>query len=55
MIGLAKVTGKEYAEAGITVNTLAPGPVKTEMSSGVGSEIIDLYIQDVVPMKRCVI
>lgn len=31
VIGLAKSTGKEYAETGITVNSLAPGIVWTPL------------------------
>ena len=45
VIGLAKATGKEYAETGITVNALAPGLIKTEMSLALGADIIEFVIQ----------
>ena len=35
VIGLAKATAKEYAETGITVNSLAPAVVKTAMVAAI--------------------
>ena len=31
VIALAKITGKEYAETGITVNSIAPAVIRTRM------------------------
>ncbi|XP_011404616.1 PREDICTED: uncharacterized protein LOC105313134 [Amphimedon queenslandica] len=52
VIGLAKATGKEYAETGITVNALAPAVVKTAMVEGLKEEQVK-YMTDKIPMKRC--
>ena len=33
MMGLAKSTGKEYCETGITVNALCPAVIRTKMAN----------------------
>ena len=51
VIALAKSTGKEYAETGITVNSIAPAVIRTpmvdEMDPGQRK-----YLVDKIPMKR---
>ena len=51
MIGLAKTVGKEYAETGITVNSLAPAAIWTPMLEGADPEAVK-YMSDRIPMKR---
>ncbi len=51
VIGLAKSTSKEYAETGITVNSLGPGLIRTEMGLSLGPEAVDFYSKT-LPMKR---
>ncbi|MBU2904089.1 SDR family oxidoreductase [Arenibacter algicola] len=52
VIGMAKVQGKEYAEKGITINTLAPAVIKTAMVDALPNEQVN-YMTDKIPMKRC--
>lgn len=52
VIGMAKVQGKEYAEAGITVNALAPAVIQTAMVDALPAEQVK-YMTDKIPMKRC--
>lgn len=52
VIGLAKAVGKEYAETGITVNSLAPAVIKTPIHDTIPQEQID-YMTSRIPMKRC--
>lgn len=52
VIGLAKAIGKEYAETGITINSLAPAVVKTPIHDTIPQEQID-YMTEKIPMKRC--
>jgi len=52
VIGMAKVQGKEYAEAGITVNALAPAVIRTAMVEALPEEQVK-YMTDKIPMKRC--
>lgn len=51
VIGLAKSTGKEYAETGITVNSLAPAVVRTAMVAAMDPEQVK-YMTDKIPKKR---
>ena len=51
VIGLAKATAKEYAETGITVNSLAPAVVKTAMVAATDPTQVN-YMTDKIPMKR---
>jgi 3-oxoacyl-[acyl-carrier protein] reductase len=52
VIGMAKAQGKEYAEAGITVNALAPAVIRTAMVDALPEEQVK-YMTDKIPMKRC--
>jgi len=52
VIGLAKAIGKEYAETGITINSLAPAVIKTPIHDTIPQEQID-YMTAKIPMKRC--
>ena len=52
VIGLTKAIGKEYAESGITINSLAPAVIKTPIHDEIPQEQID-YMTDKIPMKRC--
>lgn len=51
VIGMAKVQGKEYAETGITINTVAPAVVQTAMVNALPEEQVK-YMADKIPMKR---
>ncbi|MFN0123915.1 MAG: SDR family NAD(P)-dependent oxidoreductase [Blastocatellia bacterium] len=52
VIGMTKSQGKEYAEAGITVNALAPAVIRTAMVDALPDEQVK-YMTDKIPMKRC--
>jgi NAD(P)-dependent dehydrogenase (short-subunit alcohol dehydrogenase family) len=52
VIGMAKVQGKELAEAGITVNALAPAVIRTPMVDALPPAQVT-YMTDKIPMKRC--
>jgi len=52
VIGLVKSVGKEYAEAGITVNGLAPAVIRTPMVDAMDPAQVD-YMTSKIPMKRC--
>jgi NAD(P)-dependent dehydrogenase (short-subunit alcohol dehydrogenase family) len=52
VVGMTKVQGKEYAEAGITVNAMAPAVVRTPMVAALPGVQIK-YMTDKIPMKRC--
>eukprot|EP00591_Stephanopyxis_turris_P016206 CAMPEP_0195540574 /NCGR_PEP_ID=MMETSP0794_2-20130614/50638_1 /TAXON_ID=515487 /ORGANISM="Stephanopyxis turris, Strain CCMP 815" /LENGTH=406 /DNA_ID=CAMNT_0040674643 /DNA_START=850 /DNA_END=2070 /DNA_ORIENTATION=- len=52
VIGLTKSVGKEYAEAGITCNAIAPAVVRTEMVANMPPDQVK-YMTDKIPMKRC--
>ncbi len=52
VIGMTKVQGKEYAEAGILVNALAPAVIRTAILDGQPKEQVK-YMTDKIPMKRC--
>lgn len=41
LIGLARTLAKEYARKGITVNSVAPGPVETAMTAGLMEKLIE--------------
>lgn len=51
VIGLVKAVGKEYAEAGITVNGLAPAVIATPMNRDTDPALLK-YMTDRIPMKR---
>ncbi len=52
VIGLVKAIGKEYAETGITINSLAPAVIETPMVAEMPTEQVD-YMTSKIPMKRC--
>ena len=53
VMGLAKSTGKEYVDTGITVNALCPGVIKTQMVEEMDPAYLKFLI-DKIPMKRYV-
>ena len=52
VIGLVKSMGKDYAEAGITINALAPAVIRTPMVAALPEQQVK-YMTDKIPMKRC--
>lgn len=56
LIGLSKATGLELAEAGITVNTINPGWVDTELGKGSieDSDFSEEEIIETIPQRRFV-
>ena len=52
VIGLTKAVGKEYAETGVTINSLAPAVVRTQMVEDMPPAQVK-YMTDKIPMKRC--
>jgi NAD(P)-dependent dehydrogenase (short-subunit alcohol dehydrogenase family) len=51
LVGLARSLAREFASRGITVNLVAPGPVKTEMLDALGPDGIEA-IAKAVPIGR---
>jgi len=52
VIAMAKVQGKEYAETGITVNSLAPAVIYTPLVEAMPEDQVR-YMTDKIPAKRC--
>jgi 3-oxoacyl-[acyl-carrier protein] reductase len=52
LIGMVKSMGKDYAETGITINSLAPAVIRTPMVDALPEATIK-YMTDKIPMKRC--
>lgn len=52
VIGLTKTLGKDYADTGITVNSLAPAVIRTPILETMPQEQID-YMTAKIPMGRC--
>lgn len=51
VIGLTKSAAKELASRGVTVNAVAPGYIKTDMTDALSDEIKE-GIKQMIPMKR---
>jgi 3-oxoacyl-[acyl-carrier protein] reductase len=51
LIGLTKATAKELASRGITVNCIAPGYIKTDMTNQLSDEIKETLIKQ-IPLGR---
>ena len=51
VVGLTQSAAMEYAEQGIRVNAVAPGPVRTEMLEDAGEEMIQ-QAAEALPAKR---
>jgi 3-oxoacyl-[acyl-carrier protein] reductase len=51
MIGLSKSLAREFAKRGITVNTVAPGFIQTDMTGELSEEVTAAILQQ-VPLKR---
>lgn len=51
VIGLTKTTAKEFASRNITVNAVAPGYIKTDMTGKVSEAATEAFMS-VIPMKR---
>ncbi|WP_025689254.1 SDR family NAD(P)-dependent oxidoreductase [Paenibacillus zanthoxyli] len=48
---LTKVAAKEMASQNIRINSIAPGPTKSEITEGLGDAMIEKFSQ-IIPMKR---
>jgi len=51
VIGLTKVAAKEYAGRGITVNAIAPGFIRSDMTGELSEKIV-ASIMEIIPQKR---
>ncbi len=51
VIGLTKTLAREYASRGITVNAVAPGYIKTDMTAGL-SEALEQKVVEQTPLGR---
>jgi 3-oxoacyl-[acyl-carrier protein] reductase len=51
MIGFTKATAKEFAKRGVTVNVVAPGFIKTDMTAEL-SEEVQKGATALIPMQR---
>ena len=52
VIAMTKVQGKEYAETGITINSIAPAVVRTALVNAMPESQV-AYMTNKIPMKRC--
>lgn len=51
LIGLTKTAAKELASRAITVNAVAPGFIRTDMTDALSEEVRNLYMNQ-IPLKR---
>jgi len=51
LIGMVKTMGKDYADAGITINSIAPVPIQTPMVDELPQAQLD-YLLERIPMGR---
>lgn len=51
LIGMTKAMGKEYAETGVTINSLAPAVIRTDMVAQMPEEQVG-YMTEKIPMRR---
>lgn len=51
LVGLARSLAREFASRGITVNLVAPGPIKTDMLNAIGEDGMDVMTK-MVPLGR---
>ncbi|MDD5204094.1 MAG: 3-oxoacyl-[acyl-carrier-protein] reductase [Desulfobacterales bacterium] len=51
IMGLSKTVAKEVAGRGITVNVIAPGFIKTDMTANLPEKVKELFLQQ-IPMGR---
>ncbi|MER6172930.1 SDR family NAD(P)-dependent oxidoreductase [Streptosporangium sp. NPDC001681] len=52
LIGMVKAMAKEYAETGVTINTIAPAVIRTQMVDAMPASQVD-YMTSRIPMRRC--
>lgn len=52
LIGMVKAMGKEYAQTGVTINSLAPAVIRTAMVEQMPKEQVS-YMTEKIPMNRC--
>ncbi|MEU6998870.1 SDR family NAD(P)-dependent oxidoreductase [Nonomuraea sp. NPDC046570] len=52
LIGMVKAMAKEYAETGVTINTIAPAVIRTQMVDAMSAGQVD-YMTSRIPMRRC--
>jgi len=51
MIGMSKSLAREFAKRGVTVNVVAPGFIKTDMTEGLGEDITAAILEQ-IPLRR---
>ena len=47
LIGLSKALAREYAAKGVTVNTVAPGFIESDMTAALGEELKQAYLREI--------
>lgn len=47
LIGLTKALAREYASKGITVNTVAPGFISSDMTEALSDELREVYLREI--------
>jgi len=52
VLGLTKSAAKDFAETGITINTIAPAVIRTAMVDALDQWQVD-YMTEKIPMKKC--